>query len=150
LIIVVPGCRFDLGVLSYNHLNNDGTLNSSSAYDLVETTLRLDKDTGFLVANPGQLLWHYATKRTLTFASWSALPRGSAAEGPYQIHEKLNIIEGQTNADEHIAFFFDTFVKDKVPKTTKIQIIAAEDAGEKVISYLQSNCTCYQPFISGD
>ena len=91
---------------------------------------------GIVIANPGQLVWHRRSQRSITFESWYALER------PYAVSPGMkfgpgNSIPRNANSEEHIECVFEDVIAPLANRGCKLNIIAIGGSAVETVEYLQ-------------
>lgn len=145
IIVINNACSEDLGIWSYRTACTTGTVNSGCIVDLMKEIISRcpsrDDIPGFIILNPGQLLYSYQANRAMSIKSWDAQPRTSAQHGSAIVHPANAIPENKHPAD-HLEFVFDKIVdnEDFVSKAAQIYCIARDDGVELLTNFLEENC----------
>jgi hypothetical protein len=132
----------DLGVFAYRVAGGKGGLSAGSAVDFVKYILSSsseeDEVPGIIIANLGQLTWSHRAKKAMTFSSWFALPRESAADPPYDLDPFENTIEGNRNTFEHVSYLFNNILgnPDICDQGSKIRVIGVSQGGVDATMFL--------------
>ncbi len=151
VIVIVNRSAEDLAIWAYRILSKSGGINSGSAVSFVKEAVTRsevygagEEDVpGFIILNPGQLLYSHKHERAMTTVAWDALPRKSATHPMPRVHPVHNRIPGNKTAEDHVAFVFDKVVgsPEFVNPDAQIYIVGLGDGGDEVIKYLEKNCT---------
>lgn len=150
IVLINNASNEDLAIWSWRVVSQAGGINLGSAISLVDEIrdrcLKQNRsnDTvpGFIILNPGQQVYSYSKDTTLTYDSWSALPRDSAVHEMHRIHPKLNFVDGHRSHQEHVESVFKTVIDDEnfVRKDATIMLIGLRDGGHELSSFLDQNC----------
>lgn len=139
----------DLGIWAYRTVGADG-INAGSAVSIAEALLSTSspkhgtqvKDTALVLANTGQLIWHRASAKPVTHATWLALPRHSAVSPPVTMSAR-NRIPRNESWQEHVNCVFEDILAARgnvVRQVVKIDVIGLAEGGLGTIRYLSDNC----------
>lgn len=141
----------DLGIWAYRSVGSD-SIRQGSAVALAEdiknkndATSDKSGGTALVLANTGQLIWHCRSRRAVTNATWLAMPRDSAVEGPPAMSHR-NKIPRNENWQEHVACVFDDVLAPRgglLREDAKIDIIGVSEGGLAAMQYLESDCECF-------
>lgn len=149
VILINNACTDDLGIWSYRVTNNIGTIDSGSVVSIVKDIIRRspsnDAIPGFVILNPGQLMYSYRVDRAMTMSSWNAQPRASGVHDAAICHP-LNQIPCNNSVAEHVSFVFKNIIQNEkfVSRNADIYCIARSDGADTIANYLDSNCTCHR------
>ena len=153
-VIVVFGERgLEAGIFSYRVIGDEG-IDTGSAVDFVKSILQgpslgangscrevsEDQSPGIVIANPGQLYWYRGGKRAVTWSEWQGLPRQSAVHEAYRVDETKDKIPGNGDYEDHIESIFRNVLEETLAEDVTIDIIALEQTGAAVLTYLSDNC----------
>lgn len=171
LIVVFGEPTQDLGIWTYRVISKEG-INIGSAVDFVtavlddsnscrdaghqtpNTNTNASKDqnhvsssspragTGFILTNPGQLVWHCAKERAISLPTWHALPRRNAVEPPMRMTFR-NKIPGNETWQDHITYVFEEVLGKLAAPDVKIDVIGLAEGGLGAVRYLAEHCTFY-------
>lgn len=145
IVLINNACNDDLGIWSYRVASNIGTIDSGSVVSIVKdiTSRSPSKDAipGFIILNPGQLMYSYRVDRAMSLSSWDAQPRASAVHDAAICHP-LNQIPFNNSAAEHVSYVFKNIVQNEkfVSRNTEIYCIARNDGAGTIADYLDKNC----------
>ncbi|EDN08878.1 predicted protein [Histoplasma mississippiense (nom. inval.)] len=103
--------------------------------------------TGFILANPGQLVWHCAKEQAMSLPMWHALPRRSAVEPPMRMTFR-NKIPGNETWQDHITYVFEEVLGKLAAPDVRIDIIGLAEGGLGAVRYLAEHWTAWKPRIS--
>jgi hypothetical protein len=150
VLLILPSANTDFCIPSYRRISEQG-LAKGSLLSLVSAYLASDQDTkGVVIANTGCLLFHRRSRKTITHASWNALPRRSAVLPPVRIDSIKNRVAGHESSHAHIRSIFETVLANPavVNKQAIIEIIADSDGGEAAVHFLDQNWKAWAHRIS--
>lgn len=135
----------DLGVWSHRGVGRDG-INEGTVVNFVKAVLseERNKDTMLILANPGHLTWHPATRRAMTIASWDAMdrPHGPSVTAPIG---RENRIPKNEDHYQHVQYIFEEIIKPNLGPDTQVGIMCVANSARSTIEYLKSNCEFYKP-----
>ncbi|KAI1947238.1 hypothetical protein LOZ12_000791 [Ophidiomyces ophidiicola] len=158
LIVVFGEPTQDLGIWAYRTIGNEG-INVGSAVDFAKSIIRneadtsstkkdqRDTDSGLILTNPGQLVWHCGGERAVSLPTWNALPMRYAVDPPMRMGPQ-NKIPGNETWQDHITYVFEHVLDKMTPKTAKIDIIGLAEGGLGAIRYLAENWQAWRSRIS--
>ena len=163
-IIVVFGESIqDLGIWAYRSIGTDG-INAGSAVSFARAVLGFDNpnptsdesidhskakksDTALVLANTGQLIWHCASGRTVTHASWLGLPRRSAVDPPVTLSQR-NKISLNEDWQKHVECVFEEVLSARgklVRSDAKIDVVGMAEGALGAVQYLANECKYSEP-----
>ncbi|KAI9733309.1 MAG: hypothetical protein M1834_003393 [Cirrosporium novae-zelandiae] len=143
-VLVYIGDRSnELGVIAYRIIGHEG-IAKGSLIDIVKLARSINPDNeehslGFIIANPGQLVWHRRESQTLSFATWECLPKKSAVEVPIQMDSTKNCIPDNENSQKHVASIFNHVIKNHVNPNAKLDIIGVCEGAMDIVQFLNRN-----------
>lgn len=151
VILINNSIQDDLGIFSYRIATHEGGIEAGSVISLIRNVLKRaspDGDPhnpaapGFIILNPGQLLYSYRQERAMTTPSWNALPRASGVHDGTRIHPTLNRMDGNHDAQAHVNFVFENVISNNriVSRDAYIFCIARDLGAEHLAEYLDKNC----------
>ncbi|KKZ61543.1 hypothetical protein EMCG_03877 [[Emmonsia] crescens] len=176
LIVVFGEPTQDLGIWAYRVISKEG-INIGSAVDFAtavlddsnscrdashqtpNTNTNASKDqnhvssssartgTGFILTNPGQLVWHCAKERAISLPTWHALPRRNAVEPPMRMTFR-NKIPGNETWQDHITYVFEEVLGKLAAPDVKIDVIGLAEGGLGAVRYLAEHWSTWKPRIS--
>lgn len=145
VIVINNTWKDDLGIWSYRVASNIGTVDSGSAVSIVKDIVRRlpyeDAAPGFIILNPGQMMYSYRVDRAMTMSSWDAQPRASGVHEAAIAHP-LNQIPYNNSSAEHVSYVFKNVIQNEkfVLRSASIYCIARDDGAGTIAEYLDKNC----------
>lgn len=161
-IVVVFGESIqDLGIWAYRSVGRDG-IDAGSAVSFARSVLGFDNpnsssgesngtkgksnDTALVLANTGQLIWHCASRRTVTHATWLGLPRRSAVDPPVTLSQRNKIFLNE-DWQTHVECVFEEVLSARgklVRDDAKIDVVGMAEGALGAVQYLAHECE-FQP-----
>lgn len=145
IIVLFPEASQDLGIFAHRVIGGKGGINAGSAVSFVkniqETAAKAGKEVpGIILANLGHQCWSTRAKKAMTWTSWFALPRKSAADPEFFFDEYKNTIPGNKNAAEHIAYVFNHVLgnADFCDQESKIQVLGVSEGAVNATWFLHN------------
>lgn len=140
IILFYEHCQ-DLGIFAYRIVGGRGGINEGSAVNFVKYIKSLSgpdspDSPGIILANLGQLKWWRRGRRAVTHTTWFSLPQKNAVSGPIRFDAVKNTVPGNRNTAEHVAYIFDTVVKELVASEAMLEVIGVSVGAVDVVEYL--------------
>jgi hypothetical protein len=149
IVVVFGGSTQDLGIWAYRSIGKL-SINGGSMVDFAKTVLKIDgselsendEDTALVIANTGQLSYHWGSGIAVSHRTWFALPQQSAVHPPLKWSLR-NRIPQNANCQEHVKCVFEGILAARgqlVHEEAKIDVIAVSDGAQHATRYLAANC----------
>lgn len=149
IVVVFGGSTQDLGIWAYRSIGKL-SINGGSMVDFAKTVLQTDnnklsegdKDTALVIANTGQLYYHWGSGTAVSHRTWFALPQQSAVHPPLRWTQR-NSVPQNANCQEHVKCVFEGILAARgelVHEEAKIDVIAVSDGAQHATRYLAANC----------
>ena len=144
VILIFGEASQDLGIWAYRVLGQQA-INKGCVVDLVKglpqyANANSHQVPGIIVANTGQLLWHWRGKQAMGYQTWHALPRKTGVSAPLRIDEVKNRVPGMETGAKHLRYIFEEVVPKLVNKDAMIDILGVGEGGYETVQYLRENC----------
>jgi len=124
-------------------LTNSLSDSGQPAYlESMEEASVLDELSGLVMLNPGQLMYSHRSNKTVTAASWSAMPRPSAVHPGIVFDAAKNTIPGHHTLQEHLQSVFCNVINnpDYVSPDAYLYFVGIDDGGNALVSFLNDKC----------
>ena len=117
-VLIVGERSYDLGILALRTINGKGGINQGSLVSVVHALLAQPSSAtdpappGIVIANPGALWWVESEKKSLNMLGVHGAPRRSAVHSGKPFDDKVNLIPGNENGQEHVRYVLEKVIGD--------------------------------------
>ncbi|QKX56531.1 uncharacterized protein TRUGW13939_03636 [Talaromyces rugulosus] len=157
VVVVFGSSTQDLGIWAYRSIGKL-SINGGSMVDFAKTVLKKDgdelsendEDTALVIANAGQLYYHWGSGTAVSYRTWFALPQQSAVHPPLKWSLR-NRIPQNANCEEHVKCVFEGILAARgqlVHEEAKIDVIAVSDGAQHATRYLAANWEKWKDYIA--
>lgn len=140
IIVIFGECAKELGLVASRIAGGPGGIEKGSMVGVVKAIQRR-KSIGIILANMGESYWSLEHKRAITVVDSRALSMPSLVHMGVQYHPQVNDIPGSESPLFHARTVLNTVVAKNANKNTQINIIAAGDSCEVIVSLMDEEKT---------
>lgn len=134
VIVIVGETNTNLGILSTFGVLKDLGLVKGSIIHLLHCCVeaygaRSIEPPGFIILNPGQLLYSHKEHRNMSFEQWWCRDKENALAPDYVIDETHNRLNGHRRPEDHVSTVLESVVPGLVKEGVKVSIIGVVEGG---------------------
>ncbi|KAF2839005.1 hypothetical protein M501DRAFT_933372 [Patellaria atrata CBS 101060] len=146
VIVIINHSYQDLGITSHRYLQREGGLEGGTLVRFIKNVNSRLADQegppGFVILNPGMLVFSYKANAAMTHLSWHCKRLPSRYHPSDMQHDNLNNIPGHTSPSEHIRSVFQRVINnpDYVNKDAQLYVVGLNDGADNFLGVASKYC----------